>query len=66
MAVAQLGVDRTTARRRPTVMTAEDTAIVNAWLRECELGWIECQTAVETHALESALRSEWLPPLNRI
>ncbi len=66
VAVAQLGIDRATARSRPTLMGNSDVAIVNAWLRECELGWVECDSAVEAHAMEVALRSEWLPPLNRI
>jgi len=66
VAVAQLGIDRATARRRPTVMESHDIEAVNSWLGACDLGWIECPTASEAHAKEVALRSDWLPPLNRI
>jgi len=66
VAVAELGVDRAAARRRPSVMSADEVAIVNSWLAGCDLGWIECSSPGAAHALETALREEWLPPLNRI
>lgn len=66
VAVAQLGVDRATARSRPSVMTEEQIEAVNAWLSTCDLGWIECGSGVEAHELEALLRAAWLPPLNRI
>lgn len=50
---------------RPTVMTAADIEPVNRWVRECDLAWIECQSASEAVALEMALHAEWMPPLSR-
>jgi hypothetical protein len=64
VAVEQLGVERSVARRRPSVMTPEQVSVVNEWLVSCELGWTECASAREAHELEVALRSDWLPPLN--
>lgn len=66
VAVAELGVSRTRARSRPSVMTTDEVAIVNEWLARCELGWMECPSPESAHDLETALRREWLPPLNRI
>jgi hypothetical protein len=45
-------------------MTPEEIAVVNDWLSDCELGWIECPTAVAARSLEKHLRGEWMPPLN--
>ena len=50
---------------RPTVMTAADIEPINRWISECEVAWIECQSANEAKALEKALHAEWLPPLSR-
>ncbi len=66
VAVAQLGVTRQVARQRPSAMTVSQVSVVNDWLGGCEIGWIECASASEAHALETALRAEWLPPLNRL
>ena len=30
---------------RPTLMIAADIEPVNRWIRECEMAWIECQSA---------------------
>jgi len=54
---------RTTVR--PTLMTAADIEPVNRWIRECEVAWIECQSADEAEDLEKALHAEWMPPLSR-
>jgi hypothetical protein len=66
VAVAELGLERAEARRRPSVMTTRQVEVVNNWLAGCEIGWIECSTGTDAHNLEAALRSEWLPPLNRL
>jgi len=66
VAVHLLGVPRSTARRRPSVMTPEQVASVNQWLRACELAWVVCDDAAAAHQLEGALRTEWLPPLNQM
>ena len=50
---------------RPTLMTAADIEPVNRWIRECEVAWIECQSAAGAEALEKALHAEWMPPLSR-
>lgn len=66
VAVEILGVSRATARSRPPLLTSEDTASVNAWLRGCKLSWVMTASASAAHDLESSLRAEWLPRLNRL
>jgi hypothetical protein len=39
---------------RPTVMTATDVEPVNRWISECDVAWIECQSATEAEMLEQA------------
>jgi hypothetical protein len=39
-------------------MTAADIELVNQWIRECEVAWIECQSASEAEELEKALHAE--------
>jgi hypothetical protein len=56
---------RSKTKLRPTLMTAADIEPVNRWIRECEVAWIECQSAAEAKALEDALHAEWKPPLCR-
>jgi hypothetical protein len=61
-----LGIATTSKTRvRPTLMTAADIEPVNRRIRECEVAWIECQSAAEAEALEKALHAEWMPPLSR-
>lgn len=62
---AELGVaTRAEAAVRPTQLTGEQAAPVNAWLAACEVAWIECVDANDAAELEKALRAEWLPRLN--
>ncbi len=65
VALEQLGIPREIAGRRPTQITQAQADVVNAWLRGCELAWVECASAAEAHALEASLRGLGLPPLNR-
>lgn len=53
------------AKERPSVLAAADVEPVNAWVRMCEIAWIECPSPEEAKALERALHREWLPPLSR-
>lgn len=64
VAVRQLGVDRATARLRPSVLSPAQVAIVNEWIAECDLAWVECASQEEAHNLEIRLRWAWLPPFN--
>lgn len=66
VAAAQLGIPRSVARQRPSVMTVEQVSVVNQWLAGCELGWIRCHGVEEAHDWELSLRGEWLPPLNLV
>lgn len=65
VALVELGVPRAVSEQRPTVITQGQADVVNAWLRECDVAWLECGSADEAHAVEAALRAEALPPLNR-
>lgn len=61
-----LGIAPTsTTRLRPTVMTPEDVARVNAWIRECHVAWIEFAADTEASGFEIALHAEWMPPLSK-
>lgn len=47
-------------------VTGEQAAAIRAWLGDCELSWVECDSAKEAEQLEGRLRAEYLPLLNRI
>lgn len=65
VALAELAIPRHVSSARPTQVSQTEADTVSAWLRGCELAWVRCDTAAAAHLLEGALRSEWLPPLNR-
>jgi hypothetical protein len=61
-----LGVAPTSiTRARPPVLTDSEVAPVVAWVRACEVAWIECSNAAASAALETALKSEWKPSLTK-
>ncbi|WP_349815175.1 GIY-YIG nuclease family protein [Curtobacterium sp. MCBD17_040] len=64
VAVSVLDVPRPVTRQRPTVMTEEQVAQVNAWITSCYVGWVEKPTVAATIAFEEALLREWKPRLN--
>ncbi|MGY6497620.1 MAG: nuclear transport factor 2 family protein [Microcella sp.] len=64
VAVAELGITRKVARSRPTTLTDEQAAVVNAWIADCEVAWQECADSGEAHQLETELLRESRPPLN--
>lgn len=66
VALAELGIPRSAAATRPTVITAEQAAVVTTWLSECEVAWLVCDDGADAHQLEAELRSQHLPPLNRM
>lgn len=66
VAERELGVSRTTARARPSVMTPEQVAVVNRWLADCDIAWITCPSPLAAAELERHLRRGRLPVLNRI
>ena len=47
-------------------MSVDQIAVVNRWLRSCELTWIECESREAADQLERALMAERMPPLNRL
>jgi GIY-YIG catalytic domain len=66
VAVHELGVTRQHARQRPSVMTAEEIAVVSAWFAKASLTWVECADAEAADRLERSLRADWMPELNLI
>lgn len=48
-------------RTRPTVMRAEEVALVNNWISECEVTWISCESSAAARGLEAQLKLEWKP-----
>jgi excinuclease UvrABC nuclease subunit len=53
-------------KARRYVTTVDEAARVSAWIAECELAWLECDSELEAVLLETALKSEVKPPLTKI
>lgn len=64
VAVMLFGVTRARARSRPSVMTPDEIAAVNAWFTDTKVAWIESATADDARVLERSLLENRLPPLN--
>ena len=64
VAVRELGLAREYTRRRPSVLTEEQVAIVNAWVRGCELTWVTTKSKEDASLLEKRLLTDWRPPIN--
>jgi predicted GIY-YIG superfamily endonuclease len=45
--------------------TAEDAAAARAWLEGCEIAWRECESEPAAVALETAMKTEYRPPLTK-
>ena len=54
------------AKARGYRTTTTDAARVTEWLSGCEFAWIECASPAEALELETAMRVEFKPPLNRL
>ena len=52
------------ARRYRT--TIAGAGRVTAWLSGCEFAWVACASPAEALELETAMRVEFRPPLNRL
>ena len=63
VAVRELDLTHEYTRRRPTVLTDEEVAIVNAWIGECDLAWTTTDSREEAALLEAKLLSAWRPPI---
>lgn len=64
VAVRELDMTRERTRRRPTIMTSEQVAVVTSWIRGCDLAWVTAESKEEAAALESKLLTAWRPPIN--
>lgn len=64
VAVRELGVTREYTRRRPTVMTSGEVAVVTGWIRGCDLAWVTTDSKEDAAHLESTLLTAWRPPIN--
>ena len=54
-----------TARKRVRTLDVKDVAVVNTWVSECSLGWIETARADEARRLEERLLTQHRPLLNK-
>jgi excinuclease UvrABC nuclease subunit len=52
-------------KARRYLPTADDAARVVAWIRACEVAWVETPTPAEALDLEDAMKAEKLPPLTK-
>jgi hypothetical protein len=64
VALRERGVPRAVSAKRPSVLLEADVEAVNAWIRSCEVAWLELRAPADAHAREAALLTEWRPPLN--
>lgn len=64
VAVRELDVTREYTRRRPTVMTPGEVAIVTGWIRGCDLAWVTTDSKEDAAQLESKLLTAWRPSIN--
>jgi excinuclease UvrABC nuclease subunit len=64
VAVREVGRAREYTRRRPSVMTDDEIAVVTAWIRECSVAWITTNTKKDAALLKAALVAEHRPSLN--
>ncbi|WP_420826040.1 GIY-YIG nuclease family protein [Microbacterium excoecariae] len=64
VAVRELGVTRAYTRRRPTVMTSSEVAVVTGWIRSCDVAWVTTDSKEDDARLESKLLAAWRPPIN--
>ena len=61
-----LGIANTTVSRiRPTRLSATEVEPINAWIRDCEVAWIEFDSVEGAKGYELGLLAEWMPPLSR-
>lgn len=60
-----LNVPTSVSRQRPSVMTSEQIATINEWIRGLELAWVEFPTPADAVAFERELLREWMPPLGK-
>lgn len=61
-----LGIANTAVSRiRPTRLSATDVEPINAWIRDCEVAWIEFDSVEEAKGYELDLLAEWMPLLSR-
>lgn len=64
VAVRELVLERAYTRHRRSLMTDAQVAVVNQWIRTCELTWIETITKGDAAALELRLLTAWRPLTN--
>lgn len=60
-----LGIPTSVSRQRPSVVTTDQAAQVNARIGALELAWVEFSTPAEAVAFERPLLVEWMPPLSK-
>jgi hypothetical protein len=65
VAVAQLGIEPRTAELSPPAFTDDQVAVINDWLRACQLTWIECDSSEQSETLGRELLARHRPLLNQ-
>jgi hypothetical protein len=62
--VREVARTREYTRRRPSVMTNDEIAVVTAWIRKCDVAWVTTKTKRDAAQLKAALIADSRPPLN--
>lgn len=62
-----LGISKANAiKKRSYGLTVAQLDAVRGWIESCQVAWIVRPTEPLAVALETALKTEWKPPLTRI
>jgi hypothetical protein len=46
--------------------TPQQVAAIGAWMAECDIAWVDCESKKEAMRFERELRQQRMPPLNKI
>lgn len=64
VAVELLGMERELTRLRPSIITEDQTAQVNAWVAQCEVAWVVLNSRDDASFLEAKLLRTMRPRFN--
>jgi hypothetical protein len=60
-----LDIPTSVSRKRPSVMRSDQVSMINGWIGELEVAWLEFPTPGEAVTFERKLLREWMPPLSK-
>ncbi len=61
----KFGIPTSLTRLHRESLNSTQLGRVNAWIDDCDVAWIECDSVAAAKKLESRLKSEFMPPLTK-